>query len=1262
MNLKPPFTELAPLNYPAELPVSAAREEIKAAIAAHQVVVIAGETGSGKTTQIPKICLELGRGVSGMIGHTQPRRIAARAVAARLAEELGTQVGAWVGFKIRFHDQVHSSSYVKLMTDGILLAEIQRDRQLRAYDTIIIDEAHERSLNIDFLLGYLKQLLPRRRDLKLIITSATINTARFADYFNGAPVLEVSGRTYPVEVRYRPPSLSVEEGDAGVEALPEAIVFAVHELAREDPLGDILIFLAGERDIREVSERLRHESLPHTELLPLFSRLSAAEQDRVFRPHRGRRIVLATNVAETSLTVPGIRFVIDSGLARISRYSHRTKVQRLPIEPVSQAAANQRSGRCGRVMAGVAIRLYSEEDFQRRDPYTLPEIQRTNLASVILQLVGLGLGDIERFPFPDPPDPRYIRDGFRLLHELGALDKRQQLTPLGRQLIQFPIDPRLARMLIAAAAEGALTEVVVIVAALELQDPRERPLDKQQRADELHRRFHHPQSDFLTLVNLWDYYNQQRLALSQNKLRKLCQQEFLSSMRLREWFDIHQQLQRQLKQMGLVFNSSAADYAAVHRALLSGLLGGIAQKERESGKEGDTAGRKGAAERGRGPIFYLGARAIRMTLFPGSAVAKARPDWIVAAERVETSRLFARTVAAIEPEWLEQLAPHLLKRSYHDPHWERRRGAVVASEQVTLYGLVIIADRKLRYDSIDAALCRDLFIKHALVAQEINVDAPFLQHNAAQLAAVEKLEAKSRRRDLLVEEAVIEAFYQARIPPQVTSTGSFEKWREEAEAAAPEILFFPKEMLLSGEAETTLQGLPDQLHLGEITLALRYHFEPGSEDDGVTALVPLALLAQLQPEPFAWLVPGLLQEKLVALIKGLPKSLRRNFVPAINFAEAVAAEIAPDKGDLLPQLSHQLLRMTGVNLPLAEWQAVSLPDHLQFNFRVVNSAGEVLAEGRDLPQLQQQCHVALTHHINESQGAESWQRQVSDWDFAELPRQVALRRGKQQVIAYPALVADSKAAAAGDSGCALQLFSDATAAATAMVAGVAQLFRQRHRDKVRYLQRLIGQERELQLLYSSLGDGNALAAEVVTQAVTRALALTPENLPRQQIAYAALESAALSRFLPLGQEIIATATKALQCYHPLRQRLAAPPAAWQANYVDMTQQLARLVYPGFIAAGGAEWFARLPLYLQALTLRLDKLAVRGANDGLWMGQVAQLEQPLFAALSAAPQRTDLQEARWLLEELRLSLYAQELKSSRPVSLQRLQKRWQVLGI
>ncbi len=903
--------------YPENLPVSQKKEAIYNAIKDNQVVIIAGETGSGKTTQIPKICLELGRGVKGYIGHTQPRRLAARSVAERIAHELNTTLGESVGYKVRFSDHVGDNTLVKLMTDGILLAELQQDKLLLQYDTIIIDEAHERSLNIDFILGYLKQLLPKRPDLKVIITSATIDPERFSKHFNQAPIIEVSGRTYPVEVRYRPIGGDALDSD---KDMTEGIIDAIDELSRESA-GDILIFMSGEREIRDTAEALNKLQLRHTEVLPLFARLSNSEQNRIFQPHTGRRIILATNVAETSLTVPGIKYVIDTGYARISRYSYRTKVQRLPIEPISQASADQRKGRCGRVSDGICIRLYSEDDFISRAQFTDPEILRTNLASVILQMTSIGLGDISGFPFVQAPDKRNIQDGVRLLEELGALQEgtdnkgAYRLTPMGKQLAQLPIDPRLARMVLEARKYGAVRELMVITSALSIQDPRERPMDKQQASDEKHRRFQDKDSDFLSLLNLWDYLKTQQKELSHSQFRKHCRQEFLNFMRVREWQDVYTQLRQVVKELGFPINSQPADFKSIHVALLSGLLSHIGQKDSDKQE-------------------FTGARNARFAIYPGSGLFKKPPKWTMVAELVETSRLWGRIAARIEAEWIEPIATHLVKHHYSEPHWSKAQGAVMANEKVTLYGLPIVASRLVNYGKIDPLLCRELFIRHALVEGDWQTRHAFFRENLKLRTEVEELEHKSRRRDILVDDETLFTFYDQRIPQDVISTRHFDKWWKIAQKNSPDLLSFEKSMLIKEDAKrVSALDYPNYWHQDNLKLRLTYQFEPGTAADGVTVHIPLPILNQVKDEGFDWQIPGIRHELVVALIKSLPKPIRRNFVPAPNYASAFLERVVTPEGELLDKLEKELRRMTGVTIERDSWQLEQVADHLKMTFR-----------------------------------------------------------------------------------------------------------------------------------------------------------------------------------------------------------------------------------------------------------------------------------------------------------------------------------------
>ena len=1214
-------------EYPADLPVVAHRETIERAILEHQVVVIAGETGSGKTTQLPKICLGLGRGVRGLIGHTQPRRIAARSVAHRIAEELGCEPGTQVGYKVRFRDRVHPDGYVKLMTDGILLAEIQGDRHLEQYDTLIIDEAHERSLNIDFLLGYLKWLLPRRPDLKLIITSATIDTERFSRHFDDAPVIEVSGRSWPVEIRYRP--LRGEDEDAQDRDMQQAILEAVDELAALGP-GDILVFLPGEREIRETAEALRKHHPPHTEILPLYARLSAAEQNRVFAPHRGRRIVLATNVAETSLTVPGIRYVVDTGLARISRYSLRNKVQRLPVEKISQASANQRSGRCGRVAAGVAIRLYDEEDFLNRPPFTDPEIRRTHLAAVILQMARLGLGEVERFPFVDPPERRQINDGYRLLQELGAMDEGRRITPLGRRLARLPVDPRIGRMILEAERQGALREVLIIAAALTIQDPRERPLESRQRADELHRRFRHEESDFLSLLNLWEHYEEQRRHLSHNKLRKYCREHFLSFVRMREWHEVHSQLRTLAGELGLRSNRQPAEYEAIHRSLLAGLLGNIAMKLEDG--------------------TYQGARNLRLAIFPGSGLARKGPKWIMAGQLVETSRLYAHLVARIDPAWVEPLAGARLKRSYSEPHWEKRPAQVAAWERVTLYGLVIHPRRRVNYGPIDPEASREIFIREALVQGEFRTRAPFFRHNQRLLEEVRALEHKSRRHDVLVDEETLFAFYHERIPEGIYSGARFERWRKEAERENPRLLFLSREQLMRQDAaHISGERFPDHLLLEGVALPLHYHFEPGDAADGVTLTVPVALLNQLSPERFEWLVPGLLEEKITALLRGLPKPLRKHFVPVPDYARACVEALAPEEGGLAEALSRHLRRMSGATVAPEQFAGVELPSHLRMNFRVVAEDGEVLGEGRDLALLQRQLAGRAAAGFARRTRLPLEREGITRWDFGSLPEEVTFQQGGLTLKGHPALVDE------GDS-VAIRVFDTPGAAAAAMEAGLCRLFALALKEKMRYLERNLPVSRESRLQYAALGGGETLESELLA-AITRRVFVGDEPPVRDPAAFERRLAHARERLLTCAEESCAVAGEILALHHRLRKRLdGSLSPAWIHAVRDMREQLSRLVRPGFVRETPWHWLQQIPRYLAAIELRLEKLQGGVERDQANLRQFRPLWEVYLSRHGRADGRDPaLEEYRWLLEELRVSLFAQQLGTLRPVSIKRLSR-------
>lgn len=1216
------------LTYPLDLPVVAKREDIKAAIAANQVVIIAGETGSGKTTQIPKICLELGRGVSGFIGHTQPRRLAARSVAQRLADELQTELGQQVGYKVRFGDHTQPHTHVKLITDGILLAEIQQDRFLNQYDTLIIDEAHERSLNIDFLLGYLKQLLPRRPDLKVIITSATIDPQRFSAHFNQAPIIEVSGRTYPVEVRYRSP---LDNDDKDRDQL-QAIFDAVDELYREPP-GDILIFLNGEREIRDTADALEKLKLPHTEVLPLFARLSAAEQNRIFQSHAGRRIILSTNVAETSLTVPGIRYVIDPGTARLSRYSYRSKVQQLPIEAISQASANQRKGRCGRVAAGICIRLYTEEDFLGRPEFTDPEILRTNLASVILQMLALGLGDIQKFPFLQKPDPRFINDGIKLLDELGALQAERkealQLTSLGKQLSRLPIDPRLARMVLAASSQNCVSELLVITAALSIQDPRERPLEKQQKADELHGRFADPDSDFASWLKLWDYLQAQQEQLSNNQFRRLCKQEMLNYLRVREWQDLFGQLSQVADEMQLPLNTQGADYQRIHSAILTGLLGQIGTKDVDAD--------------------YLGPRQSRFYVFPGSGLFKKKPKWVMAAELVETSRLYARTLARIEPEWVEPVAQHLVNRSYAEPHWEKKRGAVIAYEQVSLYGLILVGKRPVLYSKIDEALCHQLFIREALVGGELGLNESFLQHNARLIEHVSELEDKSRRRDILVDEETLASFYAEKIPQHANNRIDFSKWwKAQQKLDSAYLNFDPDKLKRHGAAHITDEMYPEFWRQGNLTLPLEYHFSPGAPDDGVSLIVPVALLNQVVDEGFDWLIPGLRHELLVALIKSLPKAIRRNFVPAPNYADALLQAIKPEDGGLVSTISNRLKRMSGMSIPEESWDLTSIDAHLKFNFKVVDDKQNVLKQGRSLALLKQQMQGKVQETLSQvaEQGIE--QERITDWTFGDLPKAYIKVQSGYEIKAFPALI-DQKDSVA------IRLLDSPEQARASSQAGLRRLLLLNLPSPIKYLQDSLPNKAKLGLYFNPFGKVLELIDDCISAAIDSLIASQP--WPETPDDYKSLREHVRAE---LGDTVVVIALKVEQILtigHEISKKLRGRLdfALAYAN-ADIKAQLDSLLFKGFVTGHGAAKLDDLKRYLSALQKRLEKLPADPQRDRLQMLEYQKAfdaYQQLLGKFSGKPLPAEVVAIRWMLEELKVSLFAQQLGTPYPISSKRI---------
>ena len=1221
-----------PIVFPESLPVSQRKAEIQKLLSEHQVIVVAGETGSGKTTQLPKMCLELGFGNLGMIGHTQPRRIAARSVAARIAEELETELGGLVGYKVRFNDQISDDTQIKLMTDGILLAEIQNDRFLNQYSCLIIDEAHERSLNNDFILGYLKQLLPRRRDLKLIITSATIDVERFSKHFNNAPIIEVSGRTYPVEVRYRP---VVEEDD---QDQLQGILNAVDELQAEGR-GDILIFMNGEREIRDTAEALQKQNLKHTEILPLFARLSAQEQNKIFHPSGLNRIVLATNVAETSLTVPGIKYVIDPGTARISRYSYRTKVQRLPIEPISQASANQRKGRCGRVSEGICIRLYSEEDFNSRPEFTDPEILRTNLASVILQMTALGLDDIEAFPFVDAPDKRHIQDGIKLLEELGAFEivrtkagEKRQLTAAGRQLAQLPVDPRLAIMLLSAVSQGALHEVMIIVAALSIQDPRERPQEKQQASDEKHRRFADKKSDFLAFLNLWHYLQEQQKELSKNQFRRQCQKDFLNYLRIREWQDIYHQIRLTVREMGLPINSEKAEYQQIHTALLSGLLSHIGLKEAEKQQ-------------------YLGARNAHFAIFPNSVLFKKQPKWVMAAELVETSKLWGRMVAEIEPEWIEPLAEHLIKKSYSEPRWSKSRGAVIADEKVTLYGVPIVAARPVNYGTIDPTVSREIFIQSALVEGDWNTKHKFFKENQRLVREVEELEHKSRRRDILVDDRTLFEFYDQRIGTEVVSQKHFDTWWKKAQQKDPELLNFERSFLINDDAEQVSKlDFPNFWHQGNLKLKLTYQFEPGTDADGVTVHISLPLLNQVEMTGFDWQIPGLREELVIALIKSLPKSYRRNFVPAPNYAQAFLSRAVPLEKPLLDTLIYELRRMTGVTVEAEHWNWEQIPSHLKMTFRVVDENGKKIAESMNLDELKFNLKDRVQESISAVADDGIEQSGLHIWSFADLPQCYEQKQRGFSVKAFPAIVDEKDAVG-------IKLFETEFEQAVAMQQGLRRLLLLNVPSPIKYLHEKLPNKAKLGLYFTPFGRVLDLIDDCIACAVDKLIA-DFGGFVWDEAGFEKLRDFVRENLNEVTVDIAQKVEQILSLNHALNQRLKGKMDFTMAfAFSDIKAQLSGLIYPGFVQKSGYDRLPDLFRYLQAVDKRIDKLAQDVNRDRAAMLRVEQVQQAYQQLLAKLPKSKpisdEVAEIRYMIEELRVSLFAQQLGTKYQVSDKRV---------
>lgn len=1221
-----------PIVFPESLPVSQRKVEIQKLLSEHQVIVVAGETGSGKTTQLPKMCLELGFGNLGMIGHTQPRRIAARSVAARIAEELETELGGLVGYKVRFSDQISDDTQIKLMTDGILLAEIQNDRFLNQYSCLIIDEAHERSLNNDFILGYLKQLLPRRRDLKLIITSATIDVERFSKNFNNAPIIEVSGRTYPVEVRYRP---IAEEDD---QDQLQGILNAVDELQAEGR-GDILIFMNGEREIRDTAEALQKQNLKHMEILPLFARLSAQEQNKIFHPSGLNRIVLATNVAETSLTVPGIKYVIDPGTARISRYSYRTKVQRLPIEPISQASANQRKGRCGRVSEGICIRLYSEEDFNSRPEFTDPEILRTNLASVILQMTALGLDDIEAFPFVDAPDKRHIQDGVKLLEELGAFEtvqtksgEKRLLTRVGLQLAQLPVDPRLAKMILSAVNFGCVYEMMIIVSALSIQDPSERPQEKQQASDEKHRRFTDKKSDFLAFLNLWRYLQEQQKALSKNQFRRQCQKDFLNYLRIREWQDIYHQIRLTVREMGLPINSEKAEYQQIHTALLSGLLSHIGLKEAEKQQ-------------------YLGARNAHFAIFPNSVLFKKQPKWVMAAELVETSKLWGRMVAEIEPEWIEPLAGHLIKKSYSEPRWSKSRGAVIADEKVTLYGVPIVASRPVNYGAIDPTISREIFIQSALVEGDWNTKHKFFKKNQQLICEIEELEHKSRRRDILVDERTLFEFYDQRISTEVVSQKHFDTWWKKAQQKDPELLNFERSFLINDDAEKVSKlDFPNFWHQGNLKLKLTYQFEPGTDADGVTVHIPLPLLNQVEMTGFDWQIPGLREELVIALIKSLPKSYRRNFVPAPNYAQAFLSRAVPLEKPLLDTLIYELRRMTGVTVEAEHWNWEQIPSHLKMTFRVVDENGKKIAESMNLDELKFNLKDRVQESISAVADDGIEQSGLHIWSFADLPQCYEQKQRGFSVKAFPAIVDEKDAVA-------IKLFETEFEQSVAMQQGLRRLLLLNVPSPIKYLHEKLPNKAKLGLYFTPFGRVLDLIDDCIACAVDKLIA-DFGGFVWDEAGFEKLRDFVRENLNEVTVDIAQKVEQILTLTYQLNQRLKGKMDFTMAFALsDIKSQLAGLVYQGFVQKSGYDRLPDLQRYLKAVDKRIDKLAQDVNRDRAAMLRVEQVQQAYQQLLAKLPKSKPISdevvEIRYMIEELRVSLFAQQLSTKYRVSDKRV---------
>jgi len=1229
---------LPAISYPQELPLSGKVAEIKQALSSHQVVIVAGETGSGKTTQLPKICLDMGRGVNGMIGHTQPRRLAARSVCNRIAEELEVSGTSAVGYQVRFQDYTDEDTYIKLMTDGILLSETRDDPFLNKYDTLIIDEAHERSLNIDFLLGYLKRLLSKRRDLKLIVTSATIDVEKFSRHFGNAPIIEVSGRTYPVTTLYRPP-LEEEDDDLNTQII--RAIREIRTLGKKNrvPYQDILVFLSGEKEIREAADAIRKDKSQDLDVVPLYARLSNREQNRVFEKHTKQRGVLATNVAETSLTVPGIGYVIDPGTARISRYSVRSKIQRLPIEPVSQASANQRAGRCGRLCPGTCIRLYSEEDFNSRPEFTDTEITRTNLASVILQMLVLRLGDIESFPFVEPPETNAVRDGFKVLEELGAVSSGERITRLGRQMARFPVDPRLARILIEANRNHCLREILIIVSALSIQDPRERPLDKQQAADEAHSRYHHPESDFMAWPALWQFFEEHRQALSRNKLGKFCFQNFLSYLRMGEWRDVHRQLRLVSRELKFSENVEPATYEQVHMSLLAGLVSNVANRLDDA--------------------TYLGARNRKFRIFPGSNLFNKKFSWILSAELVETTQLYARMNARVEPSWIEKQAGPLLKRHYAEPHWEKKRGRVMAYEKVSLYGLVLVERRKVPFGKIDPVQCREIFIRDGLVSSMVNTNLAFYQHNTRLRKEIENLEDRTRRKDILIRDEDFALLYEELIPQEVIDQASLERWVGKLDKVEAEKLFFAREDLVNASDDSlNPEDFPDQFQAGHLTLDLDYRFEPGQNTDGVSVNVPVSALMQLREEDLDWLVPGMLREKCIALLRALPKPLRKHFVPVPDYVDRVLPDIRQGDGDLKAVLAHQLQRLTAIAIPLENWNDFSLPEHLRMNINVLDQEGKTLGAGRDVTSLKERFAEQSQQVMAEFSAATIEHQGITDWDFGRLEKEQELEHGGLSLKSWPALVDEGESVS-------LKLMDSPYQASQHSRAGVARLYMLRNRQLWKHLRKNLLQDPSQLPVMQRFGGRDALADDLVMGCYQSAFRLF-EDLPEDREDFDRLYEQGRQQLVETSERLESLLYRILTSHGQIMRALKKFSGLESLKlHQDITQQIDALVHTGFLAETPVELLTEYPRYFSAIEQRLEKYPRQQAQDSQWTDMLARwwqrYEEKHKQLLGQHKRSKDLEDFRWMLEELRVSLFAQALGTRYPVSEKRLEKAWRAIN-